>query len=912
MLRFSTCLLPFIAFSTWALPVRAVERPLLAIPLVESAPTIDGQAGPGEWSAAAVTCGFRDIGTGYPARARTTVALCYDQQALYLLYRCYGEAVGKLSGTVGAHDAPVWNDSEVEVFLFPADSLGGKYGHFMVNHAGTQADELDAGTMDSGWNPAWICATSQGADAWSAEIAIPWATLKLNPVAGTVIGANFARNAASVSELSSWAPLACTFHQPKDFGQIRLAGSTAVVALERLPERQTGTTALQPLALGGAQTARAALTITPRLTTRARRPAKAKAQAIASLPATGLPLTIAYGTADLTLEAHGAGHILLWRQSVRLDLPDLPGQIRELRQDLATLQRRSAVTPDAATDLAAALTSLTTDVEKAQAADGVQAIGVRLDTVRCRLSDLDLLSRNRSGGELPYYVTHPVSTLKVQPNSAVPGALAEKLSIAMAKGEFEPVQIVVCPVTRALREVRVSASALTGPGGAFIPAERLVVTPIGSVTCKGSTGGARLSGEIPDVLLPDRAMDVPAGRRQPFLITVQSTADDQPGTYHGTVTVSPADAPATVLPLAVRVYDISLATTSHLRSAFVLWGSYATFMASQAPDAVTAVYINYAKTMLSHRISPITMWAPSKDAQGQWDFSRYDTYCSAVVPLGLTTLNLGGNGEVAGTRNTDFVVAAREHFRGKGWWDMAYIYGWDEAPGSAQDQLVNNYKALVDAVPDIRIMQTGWSPTERLKGLVKIWCPLTAGADLKACHAAQTAGDEVWWYVCCAPTAPYANLFVDYPGIDHRMLGWMTYKYGISGLLYWGVDVWPNNEAPLEQYDQTNYAGWNPNSFGTVMGDGYLLYPGKNDSAVPSLRLALLRDGIEDYDLFKEAEALAASSGRHGKKLRKLLAIGSDLIASLTEFNQDGEALLRHREALLRETEALRRSQRTP
>jgi len=191
-------------------------------------------------------------------------------------------------------------------------------------------------------------------------------------------------------------------------------------------------------------------------------------------------------------------------------------------------------------------------------------------------------------------------------------------------------------------------------------------------------------------------------------------------------------------------------------------------------------------------------------------------------------------------------------------------------------------------VPDIKVMQTGWSPSADLKGLVRIWCPLTAGANLPAVRQAQADGDEVWWYVCCGPTAPFANLFVDYPGIDHRILGWQTFRDGIEGFLYWGVDVWPGNGLPVDEYDRADYANWNPNSFGTCNGDGYLLYPGEGDVPVSSLRLALLRDGFEDFDLFTEAQALADGSGKAGARLSKLLEFEAPLITSLTEYTPDG------------------------
>lgn|GEM_PF-2045107 len=888
------------------MPSWGIDAPVLAVPQVDVAPTLDGRISTGEWAKAAVTSGFREYGSGYPAIGKTIVSVCYDNSALYVLFRCYGEDINKIVGALVPRDSPIWNDSEVETFIVPVDWTGGKYAHFIANCAGSITDEMDSGSCDSSWNPEWKCSTGKESGMWFAEMAIPWSSINTTPKTGTVMKANFGRNAITVSEVTSWSHVAGAFHQPHFFGSLVLVGKKSVVAVSDMPGRGSGEFILKPEIIGDSSDA---ITMSYQASVMPGSHS-ISGQAVKLVKDTRIPIVVGYGTKEISFKATDNKKQVLWQQSVKVEIPDLPARIASLEKSLAGVKKRSSISDADAQNIASKLDAMKAQTQQKLDTNGILAMTRAMDAIDCRLSDLSrLISARRVSGKnadaLSYFVTNPESTFKVQPNSPNPGPLARELKIAMAKAEYEPVQFAVCPVKSDLKGIKVTTTSLNGPNGAVIPVDRVVITPIASVICKASTSGARLKDEIPDVLLPNRPMDVAAGRRQPFFVTVQSTSADVAGTYHGTVTIAVENSITTNLPLTVRVYNVTLPVKSGMRTAFVLWGTFKSFMENSSPDAYLDTYIRYSKMMLTYRISPITMWSPSKDSSGNWDFTGYNKYLSAVVPFGLTTLNIGGNGEVAGAKNADFVVAAKQNLKSKGWWDLAYIYGYDEAPGSLQDQLVANYKALVDAVPDAKVMQTGWSPADKLKGLVKIWCPLTANADLDACYTAQKAGDEAWWYVCCGPTAPYANLFVDYPGIDHRMLGWMTYKYKITGLLYWGVDVWPNNKASVDYYDKTNYADWDPNSFGTVMGDGYLLYPGRNDSPVASMRLALLRDGIEDYDLFKAAEALAVKKGNAGNKLKGLLNIDPKIIKNLMEFNQNGNDMLKYREAILKETEAL-------
>ena len=126
----------------------------------------------------------------------------------------------------------------------------------------------------------------------------------------------------------------------------------------------------------------------------------------------------------------------------------------------------------------------------------------------------------------------------------------------------------------------------------------------------------------------------------------------------------------------------------------------------------------------------------------------------------------------------------------------------------------------------------------------------------------QAEGDTVWSYVCNAPLDPYAQLFIDTEGIVHRIMMWQHYQRDITGFLYWQTTAWGYRQEgsdmnPWEKaYNGVN--GGNPGeAAGPVYGEGYLLYPGTPvgiGGPVPSSRLKMLRDGIDDIELLYLAE----------------------------------------------------------
>ena len=154
----------------------------------------------------------------------------------------------------------------------------------------------------------------------------------------------------------------------------------------------------------------------------------------------------------------------------------------------------------------------------------------------------------------------------------------------------------------------------------------------------------------------------------------------------------------------------------------------------------------------------------------------------------------------------------------------------------------------------------------------------------------RNMGDDVWWYVCCGPGQPYTNFFVDLPGMAHRMLFWHQKRESVDGLLYWSTTYWnPASGCDDPWMSMQTVRDINPN----LSGDGSLLYPGKPVGIVgpvASVRLAIIRDGIEDFDYLCLAEELLGPRAAQGYVRR--------LAKNLTAYETDPWKLEEVRRAL--------------
>jgi hypothetical protein len=274
---------------------------------------------------------------------------------------------------------------------------------------------------------------------------------------------------------------------------------------------------------------------------------------------------------------------------------------------------------------------------------------------------------------------------------------------------------------------------------------------------------------------------------------------------------------------------------------------------------------------------------------------------------------------------TKYLMAVQNHLEEKGWLDRQYIYWFDEPDPKDYDFVRDGMDLLKRCAPKLRRMLTE-EPIQPLFGAVDLWCPVLPNMDPTACAARKKAGEDVWWYVCTGPKAPYPTLFIDHSAIEMRIWLWMTWKWNLDGVLIWATNYW---HSPAAYYQGKLQNPWeDPMSYvsgydykpGQVAywgnGDGRFLYPPNRkvgddkakylEGPVSCIRWEMLRDGIEDYECLYLLRSLTEKGGAKAQEAAKLLEIPEAIIPDATHFSRDPLPMLEHRRKVAEVIEGLK------
>jgi len=335
-------------------------------------------------------------------------------------------------------------------------------------------------------------------------------------------------------------------------------------------------------------------------------------------------------------------------------------------------------------------------------------------------------------------------------------------------------------------------------------------------------------------------------------------------------------------------------------------------------------------------VTPVFDWA-AWDAAMERAFAtyRFNTFHLRIEGLGGGTFHARHEPTFLGYPESapeydilfgKYLKGIEAHLREKGWLDKAYVYWFDEPDPKDYAFVMNGFAKLKRHAPGLRRMLTEQVEKE-LAGGPNLWCPLTPSLNVAGLEERRAAGDQFWWYVCCGPKAPYATEFIDHPGTEMRVWLWQTWAERVSGILIWETVWWtsdtayPDPSKPQNPYlDPMSWTSGYGVAPGTKRpwgnGDGRFLYPppaaadGKPaapvlEGPVDSLRLELLRDGIEDYEYFVVLKRLLTEKGarldsRTRANMDALLKVPPDVSASLTHFTRDPATIETHRDKLAR------------
>jgi hypothetical protein len=161
------------------------------------------------------------------ATRRTEVRFLYDDTALYVGAVLYDPQPERLITNELKRDFGGRDGDGFGIVLDTFEDRRNAYG-FLTNPGGAQRESqaYDNGRRnDANWHGVWFVRTAIRPDGWTAEVAIPFKTLRFPDREAQRWGLNLVRFARRANETSTWAPV------PRQFSHYNVAYAGALVGI---------------------------------------------------------------------------------------------------------------------------------------------------------------------------------------------------------------------------------------------------------------------------------------------------------------------------------------------------------------------------------------------------------------------------------------------------------------------------------------------------------------------------------------------------------------------------------------------------------------------------------------------------------------------------------------------------------
>ena len=507
----------------------------------------------------------------------------------------------------------------------------------------------------------------------------------------------------------------------------------------------------------------------------------------------------------------------------------------------------------------------------------------------------------------------------------LPSYDANEISISTARNEVEPLQLVMRS-PKDYKQVEISVTPPIDSKGNKL--DQIEIGVIGYVPVNypssyyndrvtpywrqkiisGRIGSDGWVGMWPDPILPYSHFDISANVTQPIWIEIKTPKNAAPGDYNGNVQLTHNGEVLKKIPFKVHVWDFELTDESHMVSIYDARIKNYDFYGYDKSETERKKEI--WKMLADHRLCPdvITPTPEWKIENGQivFDFTEYDKsadyyFNQLKLPkvyspwyfylFGWANLPQEKFGEKPYPGEFPYTGVDRSqirpeykkvyqsalrtywnHMKEKGWSDKVIFYVSDEPHIDAEItvQMQTLCKMIHEVDPKIKIYVSSWWYRPEYNGYVDVWGVSNHGggwgrpvpeSDL---IKIKQVGDVLWFTTdgkMCTDT-PFFGF--------ERLLPYYCYKYGAEAYEFWGSNWYTFNpyeygwHAFIRQSDRPGDLYWvrYPN------GDANFIYPGQPiglDSLVPTLRIKLAREGIEDFEYMNYLEYLVNQGKKQGK-----------------------------------------------
>jgi hypothetical protein len=481
---------------------------------------------------------------------------------------------------------------------------------------------------------------------------------------------------------------------------------------------------------------------------------------------------------------------------------------------------------------------------------------------------------------------------KVRPSVQADASAPTSASLAGAQNEFEAFQIVV---TGQATGVSMAFEGLSDGAGHNITGRDVTLYREAIINVTQQSGGDGATGQWPDALVPDVdpiagekrnafPFNVAAGQSIAVFVDIHAPAATPAGTYTGVVHVTGG---VTIdVPVKMIVWDFAVPSTSTLKTAYGLaWNGPCMGHGDggcTGGAADLALRARYVQAALDNHVSIHSpYYTATVSSNGTADWTAFDQYAGPFLD-GTANTRLQGakltSAVVDGAQTWTQDNGWSQHFANKGWSPVLFDYACDEPPLTCAWSDINTRISYAHgSSPSVQTLVTTTAQSAKANGVagIDLFTPVinfmdnkpgkTYAGNQRASYPATT-----WWYQSCmsygcsgvsssldsSGETGWPTMAIDADATRNRSMEWLSFVYNVQGELYYETtqafftgDAWTN---------QYNFGG---------NGDGTLFYPGttakiggKTEIPVESLRLKMIRDGMEDYELLNLAKTLGAGT----------------------------------------------------
>ncbi len=481
-----------------------------------------------------------------------------------------------------------------------------------------------------------------------------------------------------------------------------------------------------------------------------------------------------------------------------------------------------------------------------------------------------------------------------------------------ARGEHVPFQLVVTAEAHPIKDVTFTVSDLHN-ANALLQHSQIELFLEYHVDVYATTDVRQATGLWPDALVPlTNPFTVGSPRdgrfpyHQPIWVDIVIPGNQPPGEYKGTISAKTPDAAIGQVGIQLTVWDFKLPKQKTMWTAFGVWPAEIAeaHQVEANSDEHKKLMRRYYEFYLAKSMEPRDniflkpKWEKSGD-KIEIDWSSIPLEDHFLTDLQTTYVwfwaepdrQMGSSGD--GGLSAEYKEVLRQywtevyrHYKQKGWLDKLIIECPVNEPNSKEDyDLSREWADLIHSVsPELKFFivepiipqDPAWGS---LVGYSQVWAihGNHIEANRNVIRERQAEGDLIQIYLTCDQRYPQPNFFIDQDAGDHRMIPWVAYKYHVSGVRYWATNYWSHVKDPW-----TDIVTWkHSRCYAPLAGEGSLLYPGNLverhtgqqnvDGPVGSVRLELLREGIEDVEYLYMLERMG--EGQLARELARSLVI---------------------------------------